>query len=113
VLTRAALRASGGRRGEPVTIDAARLQLDSATDAAVEPPGAVSTAAGLAAAAAPEPATAGAVRVRPLREAVEDYKRAVIQQALTESEGNWSRAAELLALDRGNLHRLGQRLGLK
>ncbi|MFT5461901.1 MAG: anaerobic nitric oxide reductase transcription regulator [Planctomycetota bacterium] len=48
-----------------------------------------------------------------LRDAVEEYKRTLIQQALTRNDGNWAGAARDLGLDRGNLHHLARRLGLK
>jgi anaerobic nitric oxide reductase transcription regulator len=48
-----------------------------------------------------------------LREAVEDYKRALIKSALERNTGNWAAAARELGLDRGNLHHLARRLGLK
>jgi len=44
---------------------------------------------------------------------IDDYKRTVIQQALNDCQGNWNKTAELLSLDKGNIHRLGKRLGLK
>ncbi len=50
---------------------------------------------------------------KPLREAVRDYERALIQRALTNHGGNWAAAARALGLDRGNLHHLARRLGLR
>ena len=46
-------------------------------------------------------------------EAVKEHKRLLISNAVKKSNGNWSKAAKRLQMDRGNLHRLAQRLGLK
>jgi anaerobic nitric oxide reductase transcription regulator len=48
-----------------------------------------------------------------LREATENFQRQYIQQALSSHENNWAATARTLAIDNGNLHRLGKRLGLK
>ena len=47
-----------------------------------------------------------------LREAVDAYQRQIIANTLAENEGNWSRAAKRLGLDRANLQRLAKRLGI-
>ncbi len=97
VILRAAVRAAGEPRapGAPVVIDVPQLGIDAPRVA---------------------PATNGAAHgplpTRPLREAVDDYQRDLVTQALTESDGNWAEAARKLGLDRGNLHRLARRLGL-
>ncbi|MCM2131350.1 nitric oxide reductase transcriptional regulator NorR [Larsenimonas rhizosphaerae] len=59
---------------------------------------------------------AGAVSaddIVPLREAVDAFQRQHIQTTLEVAEGNWAETARLLGVDRGNLHRLASRLGLK
>ncbi len=48
-----------------------------------------------------------------LREAVDAYQRHLITAALARQQGSWAAAARELGLDRGNLHRLALRLGLK
>ncbi|WP_434355305.1 nitric oxide reductase transcriptional regulator NorR [Parasalinivibrio latis] len=48
-----------------------------------------------------------------MRDAVEDYQRELIKNALKQNNGVWSRAARALGMDRGNLHKLGVKLGLK
>lgn len=48
-----------------------------------------------------------------LRDAVDEFQREIIQGVLDEEAGNWSAAARHLQLDRANLIRLAQRLGLK
>ena len=48
----------------------------------------------------------------PLRPAVEDFQRRMIQQALERADGVWARAAEELGLHRSNLHHLAKRLGM-
>jgi len=61
-------------------------------------------------ASSPEPASSSPVR---LREAVEGFKRTLVKEAIRRNRGNWAAAARDLGLDRGNLHHLAQRLGLK
>lgn len=47
-----------------------------------------------------------------LREEVDNFQRNIIRQILTEEQGNWTRAAKRLNLDRANLARLANRLGI-
>jgi anaerobic nitric oxide reductase transcription regulator len=69
--------------------------------------------------AAPEagrPADRSARALRPgigLREAVLDFQRASIREALAVSDGNWAAAARALGLHRSNLHHLARRLGVR
>tara|TARA_R110002072_G_scaffold10569_37_gene49282 strand:+ start:5917 stop:7500 length:1584 start_codon:yes stop_codon:yes gene_type:complete len=49
----------------------------------------------------------------PMREALSAYQIRLIQEAVEHNAGNWSAAARDLDLDRGNLHHLARRLGLK
>jgi anaerobic nitric oxide reductase transcription regulator len=95
VLLRAALRASGGRRLEPVIVDADHLGVDTVT-----------------APVAPLPILAAATLPQGLRDATDAFQRDTIQRALNTAGGNWAQAARFLDMDRGNLHRLGRRLGL-
>ena len=48
-----------------------------------------------------------------LSERVDAYQTQLVQMALTEAGGNWADAARRLGVDRGNLHRLAKRLGMK
>jgi len=48
-----------------------------------------------------------------LARAVDDFQRQLIVKTLDECRFNWSETARRLGLDRGNLHRLARRLGLK
>ena len=48
-----------------------------------------------------------------LSKATDTFQRQWIQKRLDLAGGNWSEAARLLGMDRGNLHRLARRLGLK
>jgi len=50
---------------------------------------------------------------KPLREAVEDFRRVAITRAVADAGGNWSEAARSLGMHRSNLHHLAARLGLK
>lgn len=43
----------------------------------------------------------------------DEFQKSVIQQQLSSQDGNWSKTASVLGLDRSNLHRLAKRLGLK
>jgi anaerobic nitric oxide reductase transcription regulator len=100
VLLRAALRSSGGRRHEPVTLESRALDLS---------PGSMS----LVAAAAPSVVDPDRViGGGTLSQATDDFQKRVLTQALETSDGNWSEAARRLGVDRGNLHRLGKRLGM-
>lgn len=60
-------------------------------------------------------ATAGssATPLLPMREAVDQTQRRLIQEALLQSGHSWAQAARLLDIDPSNLHKLAQRLGLK
>ncbi|MFM8444112.1 MAG: nitric oxide reductase transcriptional regulator NorR [Methylococcus sp.] len=49
----------------------------------------------------------------PLARAVDDFQRGLIEETLRQTAGNWAEAARRLSVDRGNLHRLARRLGLK
>ncbi|HNJ74104.1 MAG TPA: sigma 54-interacting transcriptional regulator, partial [Pseudomonadales bacterium] len=48
-----------------------------------------------------------------LRQAVDDCQRDLLRQRLALHRGNWARTARSLGVDRGNLIRLAQRLGLR
>ncbi|MBK9035781.1 MAG: nitric oxide reductase transcriptional regulator NorR [Myxococcales bacterium] len=92
-LVRAALRAAGRGRGQPVTIDAEHLDLPRRTSS-------------------PAPLDAVGPLPLPLADAVDEFKRRQIKRAVEASGGNWAAAARMLGLDRGNLHRTAERLGL-
>jgi anaerobic nitric oxide reductase transcription regulator len=49
---------------------------------------------------------------QPMRELVELYQKELIQHALQQSNGIWAQAAEFLQMDRGNLYRMGKKLGI-
>ncbi|MEO6952547.1 MAG: nitric oxide reductase transcriptional regulator NorR [Polyangia bacterium] len=49
----------------------------------------------------------------PLRDAVEQLKRAVVERALDENRGNWAEAGRLLGMHRSNLYHLARRLGVR
>jgi anaerobic nitric oxide reductase transcription regulator len=48
-----------------------------------------------------------------LQEAVQRFKKKLIQRALTKHEGNWAATAKDLGMHRSNLHHLATRLGLR
>ena len=47
-----------------------------------------------------------------MRGLVESYQKELIQYALKQSNGTWAKAAEFLQIDRGNLYRMGKKLGV-
>jgi len=99
VISRGVLRASARvTRGETVVVDSADLGTDGG-------------AAGPARAASR--VTAAAAGETPLREAVRSFQKDVIREALRAGGGNWAAAARALGMDRGNLHHLATRLGLR
>jgi anaerobic nitric oxide reductase transcription regulator len=48
-----------------------------------------------------------------LNDAVTQFQRTLITERLQSSRQNWSQTAKALGVDRGNLHRMAKRLGLK
>jgi anaerobic nitric oxide reductase transcription regulator len=96
VLSRAALRASGGVKRQRVLIEPEHLAL-------------VASAAPVAAMAW---RARGGVPSGTLRDATLDFQRTLVRRAVEAAEGNWAAAARRLGLDRGNMHRLARRLGL-
>lgn len=50
---------------------------------------------------------------KPMRETVEVFQKHLIQHALQQSDGVWAKAAQFLHMDRGNLYRMGKKLGIE
>lgn len=48
----------------------------------------------------------------PMRSLVQQYQKTLIEHALHKHHGVWAQAATFLQMDRGNLYRLGKKLGL-
>ena len=48
-----------------------------------------------------------------LAQAMDDFQRQLIMTTFIEADENWAEAARRLGIDRGNLHRLAKRLGIK
>ena len=102
VISRAALKqlSRGTSRALIMTLEPEILDLDSATNA-------------------PQVTTESCDAVpadlpfQPLGEAVDDYQRKKILQALSLSGENWASAARILEVDPSNLHKLARRLRLK
>ncbi len=102
VLARAVLRAAARCSvGDPVVVSPGDLGLDVDGDvdggASVEP----------------RPDQVQAREAVPLREAVIEFQRALIEAALERAGQNWAEAARSLGMHRSNLHHLAKRLGLK
>ena len=102
-MLRGALRAAEGRRRQDVLVDVDHLGIDSSAVATRDLSAAQSPVAHLVPPAA-EPG--------PLAEAVDLYRKQLIQDAVLRSHGSWAEAARRLGMDRGNLHRLAHRLGI-
>jgi len=100
VLFRVTLKAAAGvPRGEPVIITPFHLGPDFSQGGQPSPPLAPTNAA------LPEDVT--------MKQAVRQYQRNLIQNALARNEGNWAAAARSLGMHRSNLHHLASRLGLR
>jgi anaerobic nitric oxide reductase transcription regulator len=99
-LLRASLRASEGRLNETIVIDTRHL----------DGPGLVPS---------PETVTASTEEralpsaSQPLREAVDAFTSKLITSTVAKCDNNWAEAARRLGLQRGNLHRLADRLGVR
>jgi anaerobic nitric oxide reductase transcription regulator len=102
VISRAALKqlSRGSSRTLIMTLEPEILDLDSAMGA----PGAM---------VEPLEALLADAPFQPLGEAVDDYQRKKILQALALSGENWASAARILEVDPSNLHKLARRLRLK
>jgi anaerobic nitric oxide reductase transcription regulator len=99
VISRAVLRASAdAARGEPVIVEVRHLGAEFGAPAA-EP--------------RPPPSPVADSDTRTLREATDEFQRERIRAALRRDDGNWAAAARALGMDRGNLHHLAKRLGLR
>ena len=115
VLARATLRASvRARERGPVLIELADLGEMNARD-----PEAPTAIASRAAVIEQPPGDTVSESMRasaaglPLRDAVDEFKRATIARALNEAGGNWAQAARELGVHRSNLHHLARRLKVK
>jgi anaerobic nitric oxide reductase transcription regulator len=93
-ILRAALRAAEGRRDDTIVIEAHHLGLDSAPITEKEVP------------VVPKAR-------QPLRDRVDEFTRQLVASTVAECDDNWAEAARRLGLQRGNLHRLASRLGLR
>ena len=99
VVYRAVLRATGRvAQGQPVIVNVSDVA--DGPQATEEQP---------ASRTQPSPLASGLT----LREAVQDYQRSLIQQALKDAKGNWAAAARSLGMHRSNLYHLAKRLGLR
>ena len=98
---RAAVRAqqeAADGSGDPVRVRVEHLTLDGPADLGLPLPPALGVAD------AP---------VGDFHEVMARFQRDLIRRAVGRADGNWSAAARELGLDRSNLHRMAQRLGLK
>ena len=95
---RAVLRASARRgEGEPVVVCPSDLgDIESATARPASDSAEASPAPGM-----------------PLREAVDEFQRRMIRDALRKAQGNWAAAARALGMHRSNLFHMARRLGME
>lgn len=97
-VSRGVLRASGRvAAGEAVLVDASDVD------------GVRASASAGPVASAPEPEAAR----QNFRDATQAFQRDLITRAVARNRDNWSAAARELGLDRGNMHHLAKRLGMK
>ncbi|WP_413282887.1 nitric oxide reductase transcriptional regulator NorR [Vibrio sp. MA40-2] len=54
-----------------------------------------------------------ALQSKSMRESILDFQKQLIENALQQSDGIWAKAAERLQMDRGNLYRMGKKLGIE
>ncbi|SET80527.1 nitric oxide reductase transcriptional regulator NorR [Thalassotalea agarivorans] len=111
-LTRAALKACAKvpmqqRHDHIVTID-----LKDGDDLSLLPATETATANAHEISANTEPYLPQSQTPLDLRNAMNEYQRKLVKQALVVHEGNWSKAARHLNVDRANLVRLAKRLGI-
>lgn len=100
ILLRAALcAAKGGPRGDSVIISVGDLALPGTLGHGVSDP--------LSTVLLESPSN------KSLRDATDEFQRRLIVVTLERNDGNWSAAARELDLDRANLRRLAQRLGVQ
>jgi anaerobic nitric oxide reductase transcription regulator len=92
-ILRAALRAAEGRRDDTIVINERHLGLDAAQPHGHDP-------------------SSESLPKQPLRETVDAFTRKLIAATVAECDDNWAEAARRLGVQRGNLHRLANRLGL-
>lgn len=105
LIGRSALKALAAQAGRPriLTLTARDLGLAPAQRASIQAgPGAAAGADGEGAAPAPD-----------FRGAVTAFERGMVADALLRHQHNWAATARALGMDRANLNRLAQRLGLK
>ena len=101
VISRAVLRASAGWAGsEMVIVAPSHLGGDLAGLSFADEKG-----RGAEAPAAPP--------AKPLRAAVDDFQRELVQAAVARHDGNWAASARELGINRSNLHKLAKRLSIK
>ena len=104
VLSRATLRASAEvPRGEPVTLTRAQLDTDLLAGAALAPQPSHTE----------DPEAPLVAPDQTLRETTRAFQRRAIERAVDEAGGNWAAAARALGMQRGNLHTMARRLGLR
>jgi anaerobic nitric oxide reductase transcription regulator len=99
LLARAALRAAARAPAGAAQIELADLDGDSS--AAREAPSSTAIEAR---------AARGEIS---LRDAVDELKRAIVERALEEADGNWAEAARKLGMHRSNLHHMARRLDIR
>ena len=97
IVSRAALKARGEQGERPIiTLKPQHCDMSVAAELSIQPP----------------PPSRQNARGLSLKQSTELYKKACINTALEQHQGNWSLAAKHLQMDRANLTRLAKRLGI-
>ncbi len=109
VVSRASLRAKAQQVGDVATIESHHCDLSDVPAPASE--GSGDGLAGLERLKGQEGVTC--LNMPAMNEAVDSFQRTLIGQRLQSNGNNWSQVARSLGMDRGNLHRLAKRLGMK
>lgn len=100
VLLRVTLRVAGGRRSGPIVLTAADLgpefcsRVERPIERSASIPGVIHATINL-------------------KDATREFQRSLIQNAISEHNGNWAAAARSLGMHRSNFYHLATRLGLK
>lgn len=105
LISRSVLRALGHHHPRP------RILTLHATDLGLSEPGNVEAVSAPPSSAAEEPVQL--TQGQGLRQATQSFERQLIEDSLRKNQGNWAAAARELKMDRANLARLAQRLGLR
>ena len=110
LINRVLLRISINKDERLNRINASDLQLSYEDNSQVQPASAMPS---ISQTGSSQLGTDGTPIAQSLSALTDEFQKSVIQQQLSSLNGNWSKTASTLGLDRSNLHRLAKRLELK